>query len=202
MEDIGVVSSVAEGVSMLIESIDWRPGDNAVLDENEHASVIAPLLFAGAAEVAARLRRTPEGEPGGRPHQADRHEPCRLPARCARRSARPPGARRPGGGVLVVDHAQAAGTMPLAAAIGDFAFAATCTGAARYDRRGDRRLDPRPRARLGAAYVRLALARRHGTAAVGSSARAAPARNEILPRQSRARAGLCAGERARLPARL
>lgn len=49
--EIGFVSSVAEGVSMLIKSIDWRPGDNAVFDENEYPSVIAPLLVAGAAEV-------------------------------------------------------------------------------------------------------------------------------------------------------
>jgi hypothetical protein len=30
--DIGLVSSVAEGVSLLVESLDWREGDNVVVD--------------------------------------------------------------------------------------------------------------------------------------------------------------------------
>jgi len=44
--DIGLVSSVAEGVSMLAESLDWRPGDEVVVADIEYPSLTAPFALA------------------------------------------------------------------------------------------------------------------------------------------------------------
>jgi selenocysteine lyase/cysteine desulfurase len=125
IEDIGLVSSVAEGVSMLIESINWHPGDNAVFDENEYPSVIAPLLVAGAAEVRLASPARPMAmlvdartRLIGASHVSYLHG-ARVDLPALRRLADRVGA------LLVVDHTQAAGAMPIAAEIADFAFAAT-----------------------------------------------------------------------------
>lgn len=125
IEDIGLVSSVAEGVSMLIESIDWRPGDSAVFDENEYPSVIAPLLVAGAAEVRLASPARPMATLVdartrliGASHVSYLHG-ARADLPALRALADRVGA------LLVVDHTQAAGAMPIAAEIADFAFAAT-----------------------------------------------------------------------------
>ena len=42
---IGFVSNVAEGVSIVAESLDWRDGDNIVIDANEYPSVVGPFLL-------------------------------------------------------------------------------------------------------------------------------------------------------------
>src|SRR6202012_3900097 len=42
---IGFVSNVAEGVSIVAESLDWRDGDNIVIDANEYPSVAGPFLL-------------------------------------------------------------------------------------------------------------------------------------------------------------
>ena len=125
IEDIGIVSSVAEGMSMLIESIDWRPGDNAVFDENEYPSVIAPLLVAGAAEVRLASPARPMAmlvdartRLVGASHVSYLHG-ARADLPALRALADRVGA------LLVVDHTQAAGALPIAAGIADFAFAAT-----------------------------------------------------------------------------
>src|SRR5262245_59494877 len=44
--DVGFVSNVAEGVSMLCESITWREGDNICFDGNEYPSVVVPFALA------------------------------------------------------------------------------------------------------------------------------------------------------------
>ncbi|WP_019016192.1 aminotransferase class V-fold PLP-dependent enzyme [Elioraea tepidiphila] len=125
VEDIGFVSSVAEGVSMLIESIDWRPGDNAVFDANEYPSVIAPLLVAGAAEVRlASAERPMASLVDGRTRLIGASHVSYLHGARADLPALRALADRVGA-LLVVDHTQAAGAMPIAAAIADFAFAAT-----------------------------------------------------------------------------
>jgi selenocysteine lyase/cysteine desulfurase len=125
-EDIGLVSSVAEGMSMLVESLDWREGDNVVLDRNEYASVVAPLAlrrgvelrFAGIADPAevarvadARTRMVAVSAVSYL--DARRHD---LPA--LRRAADSVGA------MLVVDFTQASGWLPIEAGIADFAFSA------------------------------------------------------------------------------
>ncbi len=43
-DDIGFPSSVAHGVSLLADSLDWRPGDNVVLEGWEFPSLMLPWL--------------------------------------------------------------------------------------------------------------------------------------------------------------
>lgn len=125
LDDIGVVSSVAEGVSLLVESLDWRPGDNAVFDENEYPSVIAPLLVSGAAEVRlASAVRPIASLVDARTRLIGASHVSYLDGARADLAALRALADR-AGALLVVDHTQAAGTMPIAAEIADFAFAAT-----------------------------------------------------------------------------
>jgi selenocysteine lyase/cysteine desulfurase len=40
---IGFVSSVAKGMSLLVDSLDWRQGDSVCVDANEYPSLVAPL---------------------------------------------------------------------------------------------------------------------------------------------------------------
>lgn len=124
--DIGFVSHVAEGIAMLVESIDWREGDNVCLDHDEFPSLVAPFaqrrlagveLRFGSAErplatlVDARTRVIVASHVsylhGGR---AD------LPALR--------GLADEVGAMLWVDHTQAAGWMPIEAKLADFAFSA------------------------------------------------------------------------------
>lgn len=124
-EEIGLVSSVAEGMSILVESLDWRPGDNVVIAADEYPSVVAPLALRGielrladtmdegavAAAVDGRTRMVAVSAVSmvdGR-----RHDLAAL-----RRAADGAGA------LLVVDFTQASGWMPIEAAIADFAFSA------------------------------------------------------------------------------
>ncbi|TCZ66019.1 aminotransferase class V-fold PLP-dependent enzyme [Roseicella aquatilis] len=125
--DIGLVSSVAEGVSLLAESLDWREGDNVLVDPDEYPSVAVPFALRRGVE----LRMAPAGDPAALAAAADartrviavshvsyltgvRHD---LPA--IRRVADAVGA------LLLVDHTQAAGYLPIRADLADFAFAAT-----------------------------------------------------------------------------
>ena len=50
--DIGFVSSVAEGVAMVVESLDWHAGDTVLVDPDEYPSVVAPIT----------LQRQPNGK--------------------------------------------------------------------------------------------------------------------------------------------
>ncbi|NKC29758.1 aminotransferase class V-fold PLP-dependent enzyme [Falsiroseomonas selenitidurans] len=123
--DIGLVASVAEGMSLLVESLDWRPGDNVLVDRNEYASVVAPLSLRGV-----ELRFVPMAEPEAVAAAADartrmvavsavsyldarRHDLAALRA-----------AADGVGALLVVDFTQASGWMPIEASIADFAFSA------------------------------------------------------------------------------
>src|SRR5690348_1709859 len=54
-DDIGFAGSVAEGVSMLHESITWRAGDNVCVDGNEYPSVVVPFALAGSGVPEIRL---------------------------------------------------------------------------------------------------------------------------------------------------
>ena len=138
--DIGFVSSVAEGVSMVVESLDWRPGDNVVVDPDEYPSVVAPLTLQDRPQVA--LRFAPMSDPAAVAAAVDertrmiavsavsfltaaRHDLDALRAMADRVGA-----------LLVVDFTQAAGWMPIRADIADFAFSSCykwvlgCTGVA------------------------------------------------------------------------
>ncbi|MBR0652258.1 aminotransferase class V-fold PLP-dependent enzyme [Roseomonas terrae] len=135
--DIGFVSSVAEGVSMVVESIDWRAGDEVLVDPDEYPSVAAPLAQRGvtlrfapmldpAAVMAAVTPRTRMIAVSAVSFlTAVRYD---LPA--LRQAADQVGA------LLVVDFTQGAGWMPIRADVADFAFSSTykwvlgCTGVA------------------------------------------------------------------------
>jgi cysteine desulfurase / selenocysteine lyase len=126
--DIGFVSNVAEGVSIVADSLDWHDGDSIAIDANEYPSVVAPLAFRRAPTIAIR--------------QATGTEPDRLAA-CVQRTTRIVAAsyvsyltgertdlhalRRLAdsvGALLVVDFTQASGYLPIEASIADFAFSA------------------------------------------------------------------------------
>ncbi len=125
---IGFVSNVAEGVSIVAESLEWREGDNIVIDANEYPSVVGPFLTRRHPAVALRQARGTE---------PDRFATCvdactrvigvsyvsyltgeRRDLAALRTLADKVGA------LLVVDFTQAAGYLPIDAAIADFAFSA------------------------------------------------------------------------------
>ena len=126
--DIGFVSNVAEGVSIVAESIDWHEGDAIAINAQEYPSVVGPIA----------LRR----QPAIRLHQARGTEPRRL-ASCVDRSTRiiaasyvsyltgertDLGALRTladgVGALLLVDFTRASGYLPIDASVADFAFSA------------------------------------------------------------------------------
>jgi cysteine desulfurase / selenocysteine lyase len=126
--DIGFVSNVAEGVSIVAESLDWREGDSIAIDANEYPSVVAPIAFRRSPAVG--LRQAAGSDP-------DRLASCvdsstrivaasyvsyltgeRVDLRALRHLADSVGA------LLVVDFTQASGYLPIEASIADFAFSA------------------------------------------------------------------------------
>lgn len=124
--DIGFVSSVAEGVSMIVESIDWRDGDEVLVDPDEYPSVAAPLAQRGvtlcfapmlepaavAAAVTPRTRMIAVSAVSFL--TAARYDLVALRAAADR-----------AGALLVVDFTQGAGWMSIDASVADFAFSAT-----------------------------------------------------------------------------
>lgn len=125
--DVGFVSNVAEGVSMLAESLDFRPGDSVLVESNEYPSVVLPFLMAqGAPSVrvagGAGSDRLLEAIDGTTRIVAvsyvsylngERFDLGKLRARADEVGA-----------LLVVDYTQAAGYLPIDARVADFAFSA------------------------------------------------------------------------------
>ena len=125
--DIGFVSNVAEGVSMIAESLDWRDGDNIVIDADEYPSVVGPFAMR---RPAPELRIAHGGEPDRLAAMVN--ERTRLIGVSAvsyltgerfdltglRAAADRVGA------LLMVDYTQASGYLPIDASIADFAFSA------------------------------------------------------------------------------
>jgi cysteine desulfurase/selenocysteine lyase len=126
--DIGFVSNVAEGVSIVAESLDWRDGDSISIDANEYPSVVGPIAMRRDPVVALRQARGVE---------PDRMASCvdgstriiavsyvsyltgeRVDLHALRRLADSVGA------LLLVDFTQASGYLPIEAAVADFAFCA------------------------------------------------------------------------------
>ncbi len=122
--DIGLVASVAEGMSMLVESLDWREGDNVVLDRNEYASVVAPLAMRRSVE----LRFAVMADPAAVAAVVDRRTRMLAVSAVSYLDARRHdlaalrGVADGVGAMLVVDFTQGAGWMPIEAAVADFAF--------------------------------------------------------------------------------
>ena len=125
---IGFVSNVAEGVSIVAESLDWRDGDNMVIDANEYPSVVGPILMRRQNPVSLRQARGTEpdrfaacvdertrviGVSYVSYLTGERHDLAALRALADKVGA-----------LLVVDFTQASGYLPIEAAIADFAFSA------------------------------------------------------------------------------
>ena len=125
---IGLVSNVAEGVSIVADSLNWQHGDNIVIDADEYPSVVGPFLLRRHPTVTIRQARGTE---------ADRYATCinertrvigvsyvsyltgeRHDLHALRLLADKVGA------LLVVDFTQASGYLPIDAAAADFAFSA------------------------------------------------------------------------------
>jgi cysteine desulfurase / selenocysteine lyase len=126
--DIGFVGNVAEGVSIVAESIDWRDGDSIAIDAQEYPSVVGPMLMRRNPTIALR--------------QAHGSESDRLAA-CVDASTRIIAASYVSyltgertdlaalraladrvGALLLVDFTQASGYLPIEASLADFAFSA------------------------------------------------------------------------------
>lgn len=124
--DIGFVSSVAEGMSMVVESLDWRDGDEVLVDPDEYPSVAAPL-----AQRGVTLRFAPMLEPDAVAAAiTPRTRMIAVSAVSFLTAARYdlPALRAVAdrvGALLVVDFTQGAGWMPIEASVADFAFSAT-----------------------------------------------------------------------------
>ncbi len=124
--DVGFVSSVAEGMSMVVESLDWRDGDEVLVDPDEYPSVAAPLaqrgvtlrfasmLDAAAVDAAVTPRTRMIAVSAVSFLTAARYDLVALRAAADRVGA-----------LLIVDFTQGAGWMPIDARVADFAFAAT-----------------------------------------------------------------------------
>ena len=126
--DIGFVSNVAEGISMLFESIGWEAGDNVCFDSNEYPSVVTPFVLTDAAmpEIRFAAGTSPDRileQVDARTRviavsyvsylNGERFDLSKLRARADEVGA-----------MLVVDYTQAAGYLPIEASVADFAFAA------------------------------------------------------------------------------
>lgn len=138
--DIGFVANVAEGVGLVIESLDWQPGDNAVMDPDEYPSDVGPLAMRRNPPV--ELRFASPMDPAALAAQVDARTRVIAVSAVSYLNAQRPDlvalraiADRVGA-LLVVDFTQASGWMPIAASIADFAFSACykwmlgCTGVA------------------------------------------------------------------------
>lgn len=127
-EDIGFSAHVAEGVSLVVESLDWREGDSIVVDPDEYPSVVAPAALRRHPRVGVRFARM--GDPEAVAAAVDARTRIialshvsyltgeRYDLAPLRRIADAVGA------LLVVDHTQAAGWLPIRADVADFAFSA------------------------------------------------------------------------------
>lgn len=126
--NVGFVSNVAEGISMLAESLEFRPGDSICVESNEYPSVVLPFSLAGRASPKIRFA---QGAGADRLLEAidgttrlvalsyvsylngERFDLGKLRARADEVGA-----------LLVVDYTQAAGYLPVDASLVDFAFSA------------------------------------------------------------------------------
>ena len=125
VEDIGMVSSVAEGVSMLAGGLDWREDDEVVVPDIEYPSLAAPFALQPGVTL-----RVAEGVSGIAAAVTPRTRLIAVSSTSFLNAERAdlPALRALAdktGALLVVDHTQSAGWMPIEASIADFAFAAS-----------------------------------------------------------------------------
>jgi selenocysteine lyase/cysteine desulfurase len=125
---IGFVGNVAEGVSMVAESLDWNDGDNVVIDADEYPSVAGPFLLRRHPPIALRQARGTEPDRFAAVVDdrtrvigvscvsyltGERHDLHALRAFADKVGA-----------LLVVDFTQASGYLPIHAGVADFAVSA------------------------------------------------------------------------------
>jgi selenocysteine lyase/cysteine desulfurase len=126
--DIGFVSNVAEGVSIVAESLDWREGDSVAIDAYEYPSVAGPFVLRRAPAVRLLQARGDEHDRLARTVDATTRIIAvsyvsyltgeRTDLHALRAAADRLGA------LLVVDFTQASGYLPIEASLADFAFSA------------------------------------------------------------------------------
>ena len=160
---IGFVSNVAEGVSMVAESLDWRDGDNIVIDANEYPSVAGPFLMHRDPKVALFQAR------GTEPDRFAAHVNARTRVIGVSYVSYLTGERHDlhalraladkVGALLIVDFTQASGYLPIEAACRGFRFLRLLQVDAGHYRRRRRILEPRAPTRLVAGLGGLAFVR-------------------------------------------
>ncbi|KAL4999848.1 pyridoxal phosphate-dependent transferase [Aspergillus recurvatus] len=130
-QEIGFTSSVADGISMIVESLHWQEGDHVIVDPDEFPSLIAPFVVKGQLHRERHGVEVPKVRYAG----AEDLESAvdnktrlvvvsyvsylnskRVDLAFYRKLADSAGA------MLVVDYSQAAGYAPIDASIADFAF--------------------------------------------------------------------------------
>jgi selenocysteine lyase/cysteine desulfurase len=127
--DIGLVSNVAEGMSMLVESIDWQPGDNIVVDPDEYPSLVAPVALQRHPHIGIRHARA--GDAAALAQVVDARTRLLAVSHVSYLTgerydlAAMRGVADGVGALLVVDHTQAAGYLPVDPRLADFAFGAS-----------------------------------------------------------------------------
>ena len=114
---------------MLVESLDWRPGDSIVVDPDEYPSLVAPAALQRHPAIEIRAARAGDAAAlaaavdAGTRLIAVSHVSYLTGARLDLAAVRQVADRV--GALLVVDYTQAAGYLPIAPQVADFAFAAT-----------------------------------------------------------------------------
>jgi selenocysteine lyase/cysteine desulfurase len=127
--DIGWVGNVAEGVSTVLESIEWRDGDEVSVMPNEYPSLVAPLMarsrpayrvrFAESASASALIECMTSNTRAVFVSHVSYLNGERFDLDAIRAAADAVGA------MLIVDFTQASGYLPIHASIADFAFCAS-----------------------------------------------------------------------------
>ncbi|BCS20263.1 uncharacterized protein APUU_20695S [Aspergillus puulaauensis] len=141
-KEVGFAPSVADGISMLVESLDWTEGDNVCFHADEFPSIVAPFVLRRQ-QQQSRLKEKTGGDakitsPEVRYYNSETGlqdvvnsktrliavsyvsylDGSRIDLPHYRALADSVGA------ILVVDYTQAAGYAPINASIADFAFSA------------------------------------------------------------------------------
>ncbi|RDW64354.1 uncharacterized protein DSM5745_09765 [Aspergillus mulundensis] len=131
INEIGFAPSVADGVSMVVESLHWEEGDNVVVDADDFPSLIAPFKIRSQAHQTRGGVAVPEVRFANADALDSVVNPntrviavsyvsyltsARVDLSYYRRVADKVGA------ILIVDYSQAAGYAPIDAPIADFAF--------------------------------------------------------------------------------
>ena len=128
-DEIGWVSNVAEGVSIVLDSLDFQHGDNVCVMATEYPSVVAPLLARPQPKYEVKLLSPANAV--GLAAGVDQNTRAilvsyvsylnaeRFDLQLLRRAADKVGA------LLIVDFTQASGYLPIMASVADFAFSAS-----------------------------------------------------------------------------